>query len=636
MTLEHRMQCACDTAHALLDVERLGVVERERRRDEAFALWDIAALPCAVFALGSRTPERANAAWAELFARYAVPVAVLDAFAEVERSSEIRHLPELVLETGATLSYCAATVRPRRGSLGATDGMIVVCALTTDAVIARKLAMDPAALIFSAQLSGGPTWVNEAWNRYIGTALDSTSWRDVIHADDRARCLHAFAEAGRLRMSSEVEARIRREDGWFRWHWIRFSVDPLGGRWFGTAMDREDEHMALDERTELLTQAHAARADAEQANRLKDQFLAIVSHELRAPMTTMLLWERVLRDPTAEPEVREQALAALHESAVTQTRLVSDLLDVARAISGKLYVDLRPVDLARVCREAVEAVGPGIAAKRLAISMHGTETLVNVQGDAARLRQVLDNLLSNAINFTPEGGRISVDLARRGRRISLEVTDTGRGVAAEFLPYMFEAFSQTDDALTRDRKGLGLGLAIVKQLVELHEGTVTATSAGTGCGTRFTISLPAAAPRTSSPTRTVAPALSLRGVRVLVVDDDPRVRDALELLLSRAGAKVDIASSAEAARTEIAAHAPSVIVCDIAMPGEDGYSFARSLRATGSVLPAIALTAHAMEADAVRAISAGFDQHLAKPIDFDHLVASLLSLLATREYPVPS
>ncbi|CAN5816671.1 hypothetical protein BH11MYX3_BH11MYX3_15290 [soil metagenome] len=630
-TLEQRLGGACDLAHVLLDRG----AEPAERQAEAFALWERSPFPSAAFLGDGLVPRSVNAAWRVVFGAIAIPVAVLTAVGQVAQSCATVHLSEVALDAGAAPQYCAVTVRQLRGGHGVPDGVIVVCAVTTDTVIARRLDVGASVLVWSAQIAGSSPWSNECWRVYTGASGADESWQRAIHADDLPRCVHALQEAVRLRSSSEVEARIRRGDDMMRWHRIKFITDAAMQRWFGTAADNHDQHMAIDERTELLARALAARADAEQANRLKDQFLATVSHELRAPMTTMLLWEKVLRDDTVKPDVRAQALAAIHESAVTQARLVSDLLDVARAISGKLFVDLRPVDLSLVCREAVAAIGPAAVAKQIVLVPRGAEARVEVQGDHVRLRQVVDNLLSNAVSFTDSGGTVTVELQRSGRRVSLQVTDTGRGVSPVFLPHLFEAFSQTDDALTRERGGLGLGLAIVKQLVELHLGTVEAQSAGRGLGTTFRISLPiASAPRVASSPAGIASSPSLAGVRVLVVDDDPRVRDALEQLLARAGATVDIAASAEGARTEIAAHPPSVIVCDIAMPGEDGYSFARSLRASGSELPAIALTAHAMAADAARAIAAGFDRHLAKPIDFEHLVTNLLSMLAERARPI--
>lgn len=626
---DHAARLERATAHANVLLDRAiggpATAEHEAKlKAEAFALWEHASLPSAMFETTAREATHANAAWRRLFESRSVPEALFDAVVAVRASSQILHVPELSLGLLPTPSFCALTLRPR---FGVPDTIIVVCAQTTDEVIGRHLGVPDSALVWSAPIAGGSIWTSSAWSTYTGSLTDD--WTTALHPDDRTRCLQAFQEAARLRVSSDVEARLRREDGSYRWHRVCFTMD-LFDRWFGTAIESRDQYTTDDERAELLAQAHAARADAEQASRLKDQFLAAVSHELRAPMTTMLLWEKVLRDETAEVGVRTQALSAIHESAVAQSRLIGDLLDVSRAISGKLFVDLRPVDVVEICREAIEATTPLAAAQGVTIAIRAPARGSHVHGDAARLRQVLDNLLSNAIKFSDPGGEITVEVVRKARRILLSVTDTGRGIAPEFLPHIFEVFSQTDDTLTRDRGGLGLGLAIVKELVELHHGSVIATSDGRGRGTTVTVSLPASSTaRASTPVTGVA-ALVLGGVHILLVDDDPRVRDALALLLGRAGAIVHTATSAESARGELAAREPTVIVCDIAMPGEDGFSFIRRLRASGSAVPAIALTAHAMAADAERAFAAGFDKHLAKPIDFEHLVDSLRDVLATR------
>jgi signal transduction histidine kinase/ActR/RegA family two-component response regulator len=386
-------------------------------------------------------------------------------------------------------------------------------------------------------------------------------------------------------------------------------------------------------RAELLARERAARADAERASRLKDQFLAVVSHELRAPLTTMLLWEKVLRE-TADVAMRAQALDAIHESALSQSRLVDDLLDVSRGICGKLHVGLRPLDIERVLREALEAIAPAALAKQIALARRGAPIAAEVQGDAARLRQVLDNLLTNAVKFTEPGGRIAVAVGRQDRSIVIDVEDSGRGLAPESLPRLFEPFSQFDESLMCVNGGLGLGLAIAKQLVALHHGELTAASPGPGRGATFTLRLPIAeAGYGASSAGGIARRRTLDRVRVLIIDDDRRVRDALTLLLDRIGAVVDTAESAESARAQIALRVPDALVCDIAMPDEDGNSFIRRLRASGSSeepIPAIALTAHAMEADVERAIAAGFDLHLAKPIDFERLVESIGELLAAH------
>jgi CheY-like chemotaxis protein/anti-sigma regulatory factor (Ser/Thr protein kinase) len=315
---------------------------------------------------------------------------------------------------------------------------------------------------------------------------------------------------------------------------------------------------------------------------------------------------------------------------------VDDLLDVSRAISGKLHVDLSPLDPERVLRAALEAIAPAARAKQIVLDRRGAQVVAELQADEARLRQVLDNLLANAVKFTEPGGRITVAVARRDRTIAIDIEDSGRGIAPERLPHLFEPFSQLEDPLVHLNDGLGLGLAIAMQLVVLHHGELTAASAGLGRGATFTLRLPIADERRArAPSEVTARRSMLAGIRLLVVDDELRVRDALALLLERAGAVVDKAESAEAARARIEHHAPDALVCDIAMPGEDGNSFIRGLRASGRAIPAIALSAHAMEADAVRARAAGFDLHVAKPIDFERLVQNIGDLITDRRRARP-
>ena len=621
-TCEHRLEVACRLADALIGVEPAP------RRREALELLEASELPTAVLDVASRTARLVNAAWRALFgARDAYgAIAGVD---EVGRTGVAIHLAELALELDGRPAYGAATLRPSRDELGAAT-VIAVCADITDQVIARQLAVDADTLVWSAPCGGAADYFNHRWSGY---AEHGPGWQHAVHPGDVAKCKIDLAWVVRERSSTETEARLRRANGEYRWHRVRFAVAGSGSRWFAAASDIHDVRAAAAERNVLLARERAARADAERANRLKDQFLAAVSHELRAPLTTMLLWEGILHDDTANAELRAKAHDAIRQSAVIQSRVVGDLLDVSRAIAGKLHVDLRPVAIEPLVQGAVDAIAPTALAKQITLDRRGSLVGGDLLGDAVRLRQVLVNLLANAVKFTPTGGRITVDIARRGHSIAIEVQDSGRGVAPEFLSRMFEPFSQADDSWTQGEGGLGLGLAVAKQLVELHHGTIAAASAGPGRGTTVTVVLPAAAVRRrATPSRGLPRerGRSLGRARVLVIDDDPRVREALALLLDRAGAVVDSAESAAAARARIACCAPDALVCDIAMPVEDGYSFIRGLRASGGDIAAIALTAHATEADVERALTAGFDRHLAKPIEFERLVANIDELVVAR------
>jgi len=396
---------------------------------------------------------------------------------------------------------------------------------------------------------------------------------------------------------------------------------PERGRWYASATPLAIDRGALDPVAQLAA-AQAARTDAEQASALKDQFLAAVSHELRAPLTTILLWEQILRTSAADGVLHLQAIEAIHQSALVQGRLVDDLLDVSRAISGKLHVDLDPIDIEAAIASALGAIAPSALAKQITLQRRGPQVTELVLGDPERIRQILGNLLANAVKFSEPLSHVSVAVSAASDQIAIEIEDTGRGIAPEFLPHLFVPFSQSADAVTSGAGGLGLGLAIAKQLAVLHGGNVSARSAGLGQGATFTLTLPCvgrraagAKPRPRSPV--------LPRIRVLVVDDDWRVRDALALLLERAGAIVDTAESASIARTKIAALPPAVLVSDIAMPVENGYQLLQQLRAAGCAVPAIALTAHATRSDIERARAAGYEIHLAKPVDFDKLVARI-------------
>jgi signal transduction histidine kinase/CheY-like chemotaxis protein len=626
-SVKHRLDVACALVHALVS-QAPG--DRSTGMEE-LALLEELTLPIAVFDAAGRAPVLTNAAWrASLGARG--EAALGPHVDEAIRTGATAHLPELALAPDGPPACCAATLRPLRNRAGATTSVIVLCAMITDEVVARELAVSADALVCGGPRSRGPDYVNRAWRAYTGAPAepaDTHAWQDVLSAGDLARCMQAVRKTARGG-SPELEVQMRRADGAARWHRIRFVSAAAQPRWFGIATDIDDARIEA-ERAESLAREHRALADAERASRLRDQFLAAVSHELRAPLSALLLWEKVLRDETADAALRAQALEAIHQSAVAQSRLVNDLLDISRAINGKLHLDLRPLDIERVLREALEALAPAARAKQISLEHRGTWTATEIQGDGARLRQVLDNLLGNAVKFTGPGGRITVEIARGDRAISIDIEDNGRGIAPESLPHLFEPFTQLDDSLTRVTGGLGLGLSIAKQIVMLHHGELTARSAGPGRGATFTVRLPIHARRSRTQTDDLPHRPTLAGqIRILVIDDDRRVRSALALLLEGAGAVVDTAESAESARARIARRPPDVLVCDIAMPDEDGHTFIRGLRASGQAFPAIALTAHAMEADARRALAAGFDLHLAKPVDFERLVEKIDALVAAR------
>jgi signal transduction histidine kinase/CheY-like chemotaxis protein len=366
---------------------------------------------------------------------------------------------------------------------------------------------------------------------------------------------------------------------------------------------------------------------AEEANQAKDEFLGVVSHDLRTPLNAILGWAQLLRrDRGKDPATFEKGLCIIERNAMAQVKLIEDILDVSRIISGKLRIDLRILDLDEMIRTAVEVIRPAADAKGIKLLV-STEPGAIVSGDPDRLQQVVWNLLSNAVKFTPEGGFVEVLLTRRKRSARIIIVDSGKGIAPAFLPYVFERFRQADSSTTRRDGGLGLGLAIVRHVVELHGGSVRAESEGLGRGAIFTVKLPLyteslpaleAIPQASFDADSALLAVLLDGIRVLVVDDEADTREMLAALLTVAGAKVEVVASVAEALTRLSTFAPQVLVSDIGMPGYDGYALIRTIRASGAPyarIPALALTAYASPDDARKAMLEGFQTHMAKPIE---------------------
>ncbi len=396
------------------------------------------------------------------------------------------------------------------------------------------------------------------------------------------------------------------------------------------------EQLQALQRAEAL--ARAAQAQGEQASRMKDEFLATLSHELRTPLNAILGWSQLIRQ-RPDAQMIEEGLSIIERNTRVQVQLIEDLLDMSRIISGKLRLDFEIIDIATFIDAAIETVGP--AAKAKGVELRRVVIGKNfVAGDANRLQQVIWNLLSNAIKFTPAGGHVEVRAGRHDSRISISVADSGQGIKSEFLPHAFERFRQADGSTTRPQGGLGLGLAIVKNLVELHGGTVEASSAGENQGSTFTIMLPAArldhpSDHRLRPPDTIAKAPdlgreSLSGLKVLVVDDEPDARDLLRRLLERRHATVITAGSAIDGLQLLQQEKPDVLVSDIGMPMVDGYEFITQVRSLGAEhggdLPAIALTAFARADDRARALRAGYTVHLSKPVEPANLIAIVASV----------
>jgi PAS domain S-box-containing protein len=394
----------------------------------------------------------------------------------------------------------------------------------------------------------------------------------------------------------------------------------------------------------LYRASQEARTAAEEANRAKDEFLATLSHELRTPLTPILGWTVMLRGGRSDPATLTRGLEVIERNVRAQAQLIEDLLDVSRIITGKLRVDLRPIDVAAVVEAGLEAVRPSAEAKDIRVAVEILAPRTRVLGDPDRLQQVVWNLASNAVKFTPKGGRMEVRLTQLDAHVELTVSDTGRGVSRDFLPYVFERFRQADSTSTRKFGGLGLGLAIVRHLVELHGGTVHAASPGVDQGATFTVRLPLIGtesdavgtpgePQTDA--EAGARATRLAGVRVAVVDDEDDMRDFLSTSLRSYGAEVTALSTAREALESLQRDVPHVLVSDIAMPGDDGFALIRRLRALpaerGGLLPAVALTAFAGGEDASRVLAAGYQVHLPKPVEPHRLAAVVARLAAPAE-----
>jgi PAS domain S-box-containing protein len=428
---------------------------------------------------------------------------------------------------------------------------------------------------------------------------------------------------------------------------ISLTVSPIrngDGKIIGAskiARDITERKQAEQERALLLASEQEARAEAEALNRTKDEFLATLSHELRTPLNAIFGWARMLQSGSVSGATTQRAVEAIVRNASAQVQLIDDLLDVSRIITGNMRLDLRPVDVKGVIEGALDAVRPAAANKGIRLEIILDPAASTVTGDPDRLRQVVWNLLSNAVKFTPRHGRIQVRLERVNSRIEIVISDTGQGIPLDVLPYVFDRFRQGDGSITRRHGGLGLGLALVRHLVELHGGTVTGHSLGEGQGATFVVTLPvpmlnlSAAQDRRHPTAThdssppVAVLTSLRGVRVLLVDDDPDSLEITNVILTAAGAEARVCSSAAAARSILEEWDPHVLISDIEMPDEDGYTFLRRMRSSKPArakTPAIALTAYGRAEDRVRALAAGFTFHLAKPVDPAELSQVIASL----------
>ncbi|HEY2923423.1 MAG TPA: MASE1 domain-containing protein [Candidatus Eisenbacteria bacterium] len=501
-------------------------------------------------------------------------------------------------------------------------------------------------------------WSQELYSIYglerASTLAGYEAYLARIHPDDRANADHVVSTALRDKQPFSFEHRIVRPDGTIRIVLGQGDVvaDRQGRavRIMGTSQDITEHKTAENERA-ALAREQEARRQAEEANRLKDEFLATLSHELRTPLNAIVGWANLLKDGRLDPATTTRAVETINRNVKIQSHLISDILDISRMTSGQVELKMQPVHLAAVIEGALDTMRPTARAKNVSLERALEPIPRPVLGDPDRLSQIVWNLVSNAIKFAPEGGRVVVRLDQEDSAARIRVEDDGPGIDPEFLPHVFERFRQKDSSRTRRYGGLGLGLAIVRRLVELHGGGVSASNRESGKGAVFTVSLPmtevlplrgAGSPDLSAEPAKAGTAetgpdpggragLPLRGARILLVEDDQDSRELIAMFLSRCGAEVAAVGSSSEAFTSLASRRPDVVVSDIAMPGESGYDLIEKLRSLpvkdGGSLPAIALTAYAGAEDVSRALRAGFDAHMAKPVEMRDLVRMLRDLI---------
>ncbi|MCC5621641.1 ATP-binding protein, partial [Nostoc sp. CHAB 5715] len=469
-------------------------------------------------------------------------------------------------------------------------------------------------------------------------------WAKHMHPEDREWAIEYCLESSFSLNNYEFEYRMLAADGRVVWLYDIVNVvrDENGPQLLhGFMIDITDRKQAEQEREQLLEREQAARADAEAANRIKDEFLATLSHELRTPLNAILGWTQLLRNRRFDETTTSRALETIERNTRSLAQLIEDVLDVSRIIRGTLHLNIHRVKLAPLVEAAIDTVYPAARAKEISINCKFEPEVGVVVGDANRLQQVVWNLLSNAVKFTPKGGRVDVQLERIESCVQIRVSDTGVGIAAEFLSHVFERFRQEDSSITRSHGGLGLGLAIVRHLVELHGGTVSAESPGIGLGATFIVNLPMKAVYVETNTAEQLSSVgdtqgvnnylpNLDGLRVLIVDDEADARHLLTTILGQYGAQVMAAPSASDALLALQEFRPHILVSDIGMPQEDGYTLIRQVRALptdqGGRIPAVALTAYARAEDRTQALLAGFQLHVPKPVNSAELAAVVANL----------
>ena len=579
---------------------------------------------------------------------------------EIVKSEEIKYRLEDSTET-----YFSVNSAP----IYDPEGRMVLTIVTFIDIAERKLAeaalreseqrfakafqASPAGLVISRIKDAVVLEVNDSFVAMSGYARDEILGKSTLelglYANPSSR-EHALEILNEQHFVRDFELTMRRKSGELRR--ILFSAEPLELRgehcWLTLSRDITERKHAEEERERLLLQEKEAREEAEMASRMKDEFLATISHELRTPLTAILGWASMLNRGSLSQVQTRRALRVIEQSARSQAGLVDDILDTARIITGRLKLDAHPVEIEGVFQAAIDVIRPSAEAKRIALHVAIDDRDGIIFGDANRVQQVIWNLLSNAVKFTSEGGHVEARLSGTKGHIEIAITDTGMGIDPQFLPYVFDRFRQADSTSTRKYSGLGLGLAIVRHVVEMHGGTVAASSPGKGQGATFKVRFPRASdvllqsdkrlsgPEWKQPTQPyqMGEKQDLGGVRVLVVDDDLDTLEMVKVILQNRGAEVTTASSAGEALDALEHSLPDALVSDLAMPEQDGYELIAAIRQRGPEhggnIPAVALTAYARVEDRVRALTAGFQMHVPKPVDASELVAVVANLTHLR------
>jgi PAS domain S-box-containing protein len=567
-----------------------------------------------------------------------------DILSRLRRGEAIEHFETVRVAKGGALVEVSLTVSPVRDSGGRVIGASKIARDISDRRRSEEARARLAAIVDSSQdaivgktLEGVVTSWNRGAERLFGYSAQEAVGRNIRFIIPPERQAEEDGVLARIARGEVVEhfETVRMAKGG-RLIDVSLTISPVRsptGAIVGAskiARDITDRVRAERERADLLAREQAAREEAEALNRSKDQFLAVLSHELRTPLNAIYGWARMLSDGKLDDALHARGLAAIVRNAKAQLQLVEDLLDVSRIITGTMRLETRPVDLRTVVEAALDAVRPAADAKDLRLQSAFDPAAATVIGAPERLQQVVWNLLMNAVKFTPNGGQVSVGVRRDGDLVEIVVSDTGEGITADVLPHVFERFRQGDSSTTRAHGGLGIGLALVRHLVDLHGGTVRAESPGRGQGATFTVRLPAALANAEDASRGATDGCSLQGCRVLLADDDADGLELARVILADAGAEVRTCTSGFAVRETLAAWPADVLVLDIEMPGEDGYAVVRQLRARGDRTPAIALTAYGRGEDRRRALAAGFDIHLPKPVDPAELTQAIARLAGRR------